>query len=70
VAKKSEPAKRTSRSGPRAPEGKHPLQVLINEKTIDEAKIKAIRDKTKISSVIEELLDGWLSGIYKLKPKP
>jgi hypothetical protein len=68
VAKKSEPGKPTSRSGPRAPKGKHPLQVLIAEKTIEDAKVKAIRDKTKVSRVIEELLDGWVSGLYKLKP--
>jgi hypothetical protein len=67
VAKKGQPGKPTSRSGPRAPAGKRPLQVLVDEETIDEAKIKAIRDKTKISAVIEELLDGWLSGLYKLK---
>jgi hypothetical protein len=67
VAKKSQSGKPTSRSGPRAPAGKRPLQVLVDEGTIDEAKIKAIRDKTKVSAVIEELLDGWLSGDYKLR---
>jgi len=35
---------------------------------IEEAKIRAIREKTKVSAVAEELLRGWLSGIYKLKP--
>jgi hypothetical protein len=34
---------------------------------IEEAKIAAIRDKTNVSRVAEELLRGWLSGLYKLK---
>lgn len=55
------------RSGPRAPAGKAPLQILVDEKTIEEAKIKAIREKTKVSRVVEELLQGWLNGTYKLK---
>jgi hypothetical protein len=67
VAKKSGTGKPTSRSGPRAPKGKYPLQLIIDEKTIEEAKIKAIRDKTRVSRVVEELLDGWLAGTYKLK---
>ncbi len=67
MAKKSKPAKRTSRSGPRAPEGKAPLQVLVAEQTIEDAKVKAIRDKTSVSRVVEELLHGWLDGTYKLK---
>lgn len=67
VAKKSEPAERKSRSGPRAPVGKAALQVLIDSDMIDEAKIKAIKDKTKVSRVVEELLKGWLDGTYKLK---
>lgn len=67
MAKKSEPTQRKSRSGPRAPEGKAALQVLIDKDMIDEAKIKAIRDKTNVSRVVEELLRGWLAGSYKLK---
>lgn len=67
MAKKSEPTQRKSRSGPRAPEGKAALQVLIDADMIDKAKIKAIMDKTKVSWVVEELLQGWLDGIYKLK---
>lgn len=67
MAKKSKSAERKSRSGPRAPEGKTALQVLIDEKTIEEAKIKAIREKTKVSGVVEELLQGWLNGVYELK---
>jgi hypothetical protein len=57
-----------SRSGPHAPAGKRPLTVILEETLIEEAKIKAIRDKTKVSAVAEELLRGWLSGLYKLKP--
>jgi hypothetical protein len=67
VARKSKSAKRTSRSGPRAADGKAPLQIIISEKTIEEAKIRVIREKTSVSRVTEELLDGWLSGDYKLK---
>lgn len=55
------------RSGPRAPTGKAPLQILVTETMIDEAKIKAIREKTKVSRVVDELLRGWLDGTYKLK---
>lgn len=67
MAEKSKPAVRKSRSGPRAPEGKAALQVVIDEQTIEDAKVKSIRGKTKISKVVEELLKGWLDGIYKLK---
>jgi hypothetical protein len=67
MAKKSVAAKPKNRSGPRAPAGKKPLMVIIDEKLIEEAKIKAIRDKTKVSRVAEELLQGWLSGLYRLK---
>ncbi|WP_247783886.1 hypothetical protein [Bradyrhizobium sp. 170] len=55
------------RSGPRAPEGKAPLQVLVAEKTIEDAKVRVIREKTSVSAVVEELLQGWLDGIYELK---
>jgi hypothetical protein len=65
VAKKSKPTART-RSGPRAPDGKAPLQVLVAGQTIEDAKVKAIRDKTSVSRAVEELLDGWLDGTYKL----
>ena len=43
------------------------MQVLVAETTIEEAKIMAIRNKTSVSRVVEELLDGWLDGTYKLK---
>ena len=52
---------------PWAPVGKAPLQILVAEETIEEAKVKAIRSKTNVSRVVEELLQGWLEGTYKLK---
>ena len=67
MTKTSKPAVRKSRSGPRAPEGKAPLQVLIAEQTIEDAKIRAIREKTSVPGVVEELLQGWLDGTYELK---
>lgn len=66
MVKKGKSNTRPSRSGPRAPDGKAPLQVLIAEQTIEDAKITAIRNKTSVSKVVEELLDGWLDGTYKL----
>jgi hypothetical protein len=60
-------ARVTSRSGPRAPAGKRPLTAIIDETVIEEAKIKAIREKTNLSRVTQELLQGWLSGVFKLK---
>lgn len=66
MAKKSKPAERRTRSGPRAPEGKAPLQVLVDEQTIDDAKIKAIKEKTRVSRVVEALLQGWLDGTIRL----
>jgi hypothetical protein len=68
VATKSKQVARKSRSGPRAPDGKAPLQIIIKQQTIEDAKIAAIRNKTSVSKVVEELLDGWLAGAYKLKP--
>lgn len=65
MAKKEKATK--VRSGPRAPEGKAPLQILVAEKTIEEAKVKAIREKTNVSRVVDELLQGWLDGTYELK---
>jgi len=67
MARKAEPGKSKGRSGPRAPAGKRPLTAIIDETVIEEAKIKAIRDKTNLSRVVEELLQGWLDGTYKLK---
>lgn len=68
MAKKSEPAKPKRTSGPRAPAGKHALTVIIDESLIKRAKIAAIENSTNVSKVAEELLQGWLSGLYKLKP--
>ncbi len=66
MVEKSERASRKSRSGPRAPDGKAPLQVLIDEQIIEDTKIMAIRKKTSASRVIESLLAGWLSGKIKI----
>jgi hypothetical protein len=52
--------KAKSRSGPRAPAGKKPLVVIIDEKLIEDAKIAAIKDKRKVSGIVEELLREWL----------
>jgi hypothetical protein len=61
VAKKNEPEESKKRpSGPRAPPGKHALTVIIGVKTIEEAKIAAIQDKTNVSRVVEKLLQDWL----------
>jgi hypothetical protein len=38
------------------------LTVILDETVIEDAKIKAIREKTKVSNVAEELLRGWLSA--------
>lgn len=47
MAKKEKATK--VRRGPHAPAGKAPLQILVAEKTIEEAKIKVIRGKTNVS---------------------
>lgn len=67
MVKSGKPTKRVTRSGPRAPAGKAPLQILVDESTIEEAKVRAIRRKTNVSRVVEELLQGWLNGTYELK---
>jgi hypothetical protein len=67
MAKKSVTEKSKNRSGPRAPAGKKPLMVIIDEKTIKQAKIRAIEGDMKVSRVVEGLLRGWLSGEYELK---
>jgi len=67
MARKTTDRAKPSRSGPRAPAGKKPLTAIIDETVIKEAKIAAIRDETNLSRVTEELLRGWLSGLYKLK---
>lgn len=62
MPRKIEPEKSTSRSGPRAPAGKRPLTVIIDEKLIEDAKIAAIQDKTNVSRVAEHLFREWLAN--------
>jgi hypothetical protein len=62
MAKKSAAKKAKSRSGPRAPAGKKPLLVIIDEDLIEETKVAAIRDKRKVSGIVQELLEAWLVG--------
>jgi hypothetical protein len=54
--------KAKSRSGPRAPAGKKPLLVIVDEQVIEDTKVAAIRDKRKVSGIVEELLRGWLAA--------
>lgn len=61
MAKKSAAAKKT-RSGPRAPAGKKPLMVILDEDLIKAAKIAAIEDGLKVSGIVQELLEKWLVG--------
>jgi hypothetical protein len=61
MAKTSKAKKPKSRSGPRAPAGKKPLLVIIDEQVIEDTKVAAIRDKRKVSGIVEELLRNWLS---------
>ena len=46
--------------------GNAPPQVLVNEQTIEDARSKAIREKS-VSAVVEELLQGWLDRVYMPK---
>lgn len=62
MAKKSKAKKAKSRSGPRAPEGKRPLLVIINEQVVEDTKVVAILEKRKVSGIVEDLLRGWLAG--------
>jgi hypothetical protein len=62
MAKKSKAKKAKSRSGPRAPVGKKPLLVIIDEQVIEDTKIAAVIDKRKVSRIVEELLQGWLTA--------
>jgi hypothetical protein len=55
-------AKEKSRSGPRAPAGKKPLMVILDEDLIKAAKIAAIEDGRKVSGIVQELLEGWLAA--------
>jgi hypothetical protein len=60
MAKKSVATKKT-RSGPRAPAGKKPLMVILDEDLIKAAKIAAIEDGRNVSGIVQELLEGWLA---------
>jgi hypothetical protein len=62
VAKKSKAKKAKSRSGPRAPAGKKPLLVIIDEQVIEDTKVAAILEKRKVSGIVQELLEGWLGS--------
>lgn len=64
MPKKTQGGRRTG--GPRAPAGKRPLTVIVDETVIEEAKIRAIRERTSVSSVAEDLLRGWLAGLHRL----
>lgn len=66
MAKKVAREPGSSRSGPRAPKGKKPLLVVIDEKIIKQAKIAAIEADTNVSQVTDALLRGWLAGKFKL----
>jgi hypothetical protein len=61
MAKKSAAKEAKGRSGPRAPAGKKPLMVIIDEDLIKAAKIAAIEDGTKVSGTVEGLLREWLA---------
>ena len=61
MAKRSAAKETKGRSGPRAPAGKKPLMVIIDEELIKAAKIAAIEDGTKVSGTVEGLLREWLA---------
>jgi hypothetical protein len=61
MAKRTAAKATKSRSGPRAPAGKKPLMVIIDEDLIKAVKIAAIEDGTKVSGTVEGLLREWLA---------
>ncbi|MEH2567141.1 hypothetical protein V1289_006768 [Bradyrhizobium sp. AZCC 2289] len=61
MVKRSSAKVAKGRSGPRAPVGKRPLMVIIDEDLIKAAKIAAIEDGTKVSGTVEGLLRDWLA---------
>jgi hypothetical protein len=67
MAKKSKAKKAKSRSGPRAPAGKRPLLVIIDEQVVEDTKIAAILEKRKVSGIVQELLQKWLAGRKAVK---
>jgi hypothetical protein len=46
------------RCGPRAPAGKKPLMVILDEDLIKASKIAAIEDGRNVSGIVRELLEG------------
>ncbi len=60
MAKKSVTEIPKTRSGPRAPAGKQPLTVIIDQNLIKAPKIAAIEDGRNVSGIVQELLQGWL----------
>jgi hypothetical protein len=62
MSKKSVAKKPKNRSGPRAPAGKKPLMIIVDEGLIKAAKIAAIEDGLKVSGIAQELLEKWLAG--------
>jgi hypothetical protein len=45
----------------RAPAGRKPLMVIIDEHLIKAAKIAAIEDGRNVSGIVQELLEAWLA---------
>jgi hypothetical protein len=37
------------------------ISVILDEYLIEETKVAAIRDKRKVSGIVQELLEGWLA---------
>jgi hypothetical protein len=62
MAKKSVTEKLRSRSGPRAPAGKKPLMVILDQDLIKAAKIAGIEDGRNVSGIVQELLEAWLAS--------
>ncbi len=62
MTKKSKAKKAKSRSGPRAPAGKRPLLVILDEQVVEDTKVAAILEKRKVSGIVQELLQGWLTA--------
>jgi hypothetical protein len=47
--------------GPRAPLGKKPLMVIMDERLIKKAKHAAVDDDCKVSHIVEKALTEWLA---------
>jgi hypothetical protein len=62
AGKKSVAKEPKSRSGPRAPAGKKPLMVIIDEDLIKAAKIAASRTDGMFQGSSKDLLEAWLAG--------